>query len=305
MTIAVGVLSLIVIVLILYIVFIQRQLRSINRQLHKRLTENTRQPISLELLNKELNAVAIHINKCLKAEETLRLNGIREEKNFKELITNISHDLRTPLTAIKGYQELIARSELNKDQRKKLQIAQKHAAELGRLIEHFFEYSYLIHAEPELNIERVNLANLIAECLAASVAALEERKLAVQLAEMPSLFVSTDKSMVTRIIQNLIRNCVQHAAEKIEVSLRANAGSLVISFKNPVKNAAAIEVNRLFERFYTGDKARNGSTGLGLHIVRLLAEQLGGRTGAALENRELEIWVELPASKECVDLLIK
>ena len=85
----------------MYIIFLQLQLRSINRQLDKRLTEKTRQPISLELFSKELNALAVNINKALKAEETLRLNILGEEKRFKEMIANISHDLRTPLTAIK------------------------------------------------------------------------------------------------------------------------------------------------------------------------------------------------------------
>ncbi len=84
-------------------------------------------------------------------EELLRLDSIREEKRFKELIANISHDLRTPLTAIKGYQQLIEKDELNDNQREKMQIAQKHAHELEKLIEHFFEYSYLVTTELKLN----------------------------------------------------------------------------------------------------------------------------------------------------------
>ena len=166
LVIVVGILSILIILFTLYIIFLQLQLRSINRQLTKRLTEHTRQPISLALINKELNALAVNINKCLKAEENLRLEAIREEKHFKEMISNISHDLRTPLTAIKGYQQLMEKGMLLSDQRQKLQIAQKHADELGVLIEHFFEYSYLVNAEPVLQIERINLTNLVTECLA-------------------------------------------------------------------------------------------------------------------------------------------
>ncbi len=293
MTIVIGTLVILTTLLTLYIAFLQRQLRNINQQLDKRLTEHTRQPIRLELLSKELNTLAIHINKCLKAEETLRLKGIREEKSFKELIANISHDLRTPLTAIKGYQQLIGNTELTDDQQKKLQIAQKHADELGRLIEHFFEYSYLLNAEPTLNIERMNLSNLVAECIAASVTTLEENHLTVHLEETPPIFVLADKEMVTRIIQNLIRNCVQHANGNIEVRLLAT-DKAVLSFRNPIKNASVMDVKRLFDRFYTGDKARSNSTGLGLSIVKLLAEQMGGRTGASIQDEFLEIRVELP-----------
>lgn len=268
-------------------------MRNINRQLNKRLTERTRQPIRLELLNKELNTLAININKCLKTEENLRLKGVREEKNFKELIANISHDLRTPLTAIKGYQQLMERGDLNDDQRKKLQTAQKHADQLERLIEHFFEYSYLLNAEPELYIERINLTNLVVECLAASVTTLEDNNLAVHLEETPPLFVLADKEMITRIIQNLIRNCVQHSHGDIEVRLLAT-DKAVLLFKNKIKDASVMDIKRLFDRFYTGDKSRSNSSGLGLSIVRLLAEQMGGSAGASLQDGFLEIRVELP-----------
>ncbi|WP_253187299.1 HAMP domain-containing sensor histidine kinase [Paenibacillus sp. GP183] len=288
-----GTLVILIILLALYIAFLQWQLRSINRQLDKRLTEHTHQPVSLELVSRELNTLAANINKCLKAEEILRLKGIREEKRFKELIANISHDLRTPLTAIKGYQQLMGNGQLNDDQQKKLHIAQKHADELGRLIEKFFEYTYLLNAEPELHIERINLTNLVAECLAASVPALEDNNLAIQLEETPPIFVHADKEMVTRIIHNLIRNCIQHSNGDIQVSL-LTADKAVISFRNPVINASSIDVKRLFDRFYTGDQARSHSTGLGLSIVRILAGQMGGNTGASIQGGFLEIRVELP-----------
>ncbi|WP_232243074.1 sensor histidine kinase [Paenibacillus sp. GSMTC-2017] len=271
-------------------------MRSINRQLNKRLTEHTRQPIHLELMSRELNTLAIHINKCLKAEETLRLKGIREERSFKELISNISHDLRTPLTAIKGYQQLLAISDLTSDQQKKLHIAQKHANELGRLIEHFFEYSYLMNAVPELNIERINLTNLVIECLASSITVLEQNHLPVHFEESPPVYILADKELVTRIVQNLVHNCVQHAHGPIEVRLQTT-DKAVLSFKNAVKSASSIDVKQLFDRFYTADKARKSSTGLGLSIVKLLAEQLDGSTSASLEGSFLEIRVELPLSE--------
>ncbi len=176
MVIVVGAFILLIIILVSYIIFLQLQLRHINLQLTKRLMVHTRQPISLELINKELNALVININKCLKVEELLRLDSIREEKRFKELITNISHDLRTPLTAIKGYQQLIEKDELNDNQREKMQIAQKHAHELEKLIEHFFEYSYLVTTELKLNREHINLTNLVTECLTEFVMAFEKKQ---------------------------------------------------------------------------------------------------------------------------------
>lgn len=293
LVIVIGILSILIILLVLYIIFFQLQLHNINNQLIKRLTENTRQPVRLELMNHELNSLAVNINRCLNAEENLHLNSIKEEKNFKEMIANISHDLRTPLTAIKGYQQLMAKEPLTHDQQEKLQIAQKHADELGNLIEHFFEYSYLLNAEPELHPISINLTNVVTECLADEVSLFEEHGLAVHIEESPQVFVYADKEMIVRIIQNLIRNCVTHSVGDVTVKISASK-TAVVSFKNPLENSAAIDVDRLFDRFYTGDPSRHKTTGLGLSIVKLLAQRMGGSTGARLQDNVIEIWIELP-----------
>lgn len=290
---AVGILSILFVLTILYLILIQLQLRNMNRQLVKRLKEHTRQPVSIDMINKELNILAANINLCLKAEEQLRLDGIREEKRFKEMIANISHDLRTPLTAIKGYQQLMEKDELTKEQQEKLSVAKKYTDELGSLIERFFEYSYLVNAESELKLERVNLTNLVTECLAEAVERFEDNDLRVMLAEAPSIYILADLQGTIRIIQNLIRNCIAHSAGDITVQLKSGKNA-VISFRNPVKKGIEIDVKQLFDRFYTADKARSKSTGLGLSIVKLLAEQMGGSVNAELNNDSIELCVELP-----------
>lgn len=294
MTLAIVILSFITFILFLYISVLQRQLQSINSQLKKRLKSNSRQPVTVELINKELNNLAESINQCLKAEETLRLESVKEEKRFKELIANISHDLRTPLTAIKGYQQLLEKSTLTDEQREKLGISQKYAVELGTLIEHFFEYSYLLNAEQTLKPEKLNLTNLVTECLATSVNAFEEHGLKLLFEENAPIFVSADREMLVRIFQNLIRNCLAHSAGDVTVRLMT-AGA--VAFRNPVKDAQEIDTKRMFERFYTGDRARSKTTGLGLAIVKLLTEQMGGTVYAYFVDDQLEIKVELPIYK--------
>ena len=290
--IVICILIIIVLLLVLYIALLQHQFSNINRQLEKRLAGNIRQPISLQLINRALNQLTANINKSLKAEENLRLCSVREEKKFKELIANISHDLRTPLTAIKGYQQLLGSSELTEDQQKKLGIARKHADELGHLIEHFFEYSYLLNAESKLNIEKINLTYVVTECLAASIGTFEKRGLMVHIEETAPVFVLADQEMLVRIIQNLIQNCIAHSASNIIVKIFTMENA-IISFENSVENATEIDVNCLFDRFYTTDQARRKSTGLGLSIVKLLAEQMGGTVSASLQGEELTIVVEL------------
>lgn len=297
MSIAIGILIVIVFLLVLYIALLQTQLRRINRQLDRRMAENTRQPVSLELINRELNQLTTNINKCLKAEETLRLECVREEKQFKETIANISHDLRTPLTAIKGYQQLLEKGQLTDDQRKKLSVAQKHAEELGHLIDRFFEYSYLVNSELNPVYERINLTNLVTECLAGYVPSFEAQGLTVSLEETPPIFVMADREMTSRILENLIRNCLIHSNGNIEVKLSA-AENAVLSITNPVENASQVDVKRMFERFYTADKARSKTTGLGLAIVKLLTREMGGKVSAGLQKNQLTIKVEFPFNKK-------
>ena len=295
--IVICILIIIVLLLVLYIALLQHQFSNINRQLEKRLAGNIRQPISLQLINRALNQLTANINKSLKAEENLRLCSVREEKKFKELIANISHDLRTPLTAIKGYQQLLGSSELTEDQQKKLGIARKHADELGHLIEHFFEYSYLLNAESKLNIEKINLTYVVTECLAASIGTFEKRGLMVHIEETAPVFVLADQEMLVRIIQNLIQNCIAHSASNIIVKIFTMENA-IISFENSVENATEIDVNCLFDRFYTTDQARRKSTGLGLSIVKMLAEQMGGTVSASLQGEGLAIVVELPLCEQ-------
>lgn len=293
---AVVILGILIVILILYIAFLKLQLKSITKQLVRRLKEHTREPINIELLDHDLNVLASNINRCLKAEEDLRLNSIRDEKHFKEMIANVSHDLRTPLTAIKGYQQLMEKGGLDSEQEKKLKIAEKHADELGSLIEHFFEYSYLVNAEPKLNLSKINLNNLVAECIAASVSDFEKRGLSVNIKDTSYAFAAADREMTVRIVQNLIRNCIAHSMGDVEVTILTREKA-VVSFKNPVKNPDKIDTKRLFERFYTGDPAREKSTGLGLSIVKLLTEMMGGEVGADLDGNMIEIWFSLPLCK--------
>lgn len=296
MAIAIFMLSMVTLILILYIVLLQRQIKNINNQLGKRIERNTRQPISLEFINRELNQLTININKCLKAEENLRLESVREDKSFKELITNISHDLRTPLTAIKGYLQLMEKGDLTLDQKSKLSIAKKHTEKLGDLIEHFYEYTYFENAHQEPKKEKMNLTNLVAECLVDSIHSFEEHNLAIDFSEGPPIFILGDREMVTRILQNLIRNCLQHSFGTVKVILSSTEYAN-ISFRNPVNQNSKIETDRLFDRFYVADKARSNSTGLGLSIVKLLAEQMNGSVNASKQGEMLDIRVSLPLFK--------
>lgn len=292
MVIIIGILFMIILLLMGYIAFFQIQLRSMNQQMSKRFLEHTRQPISIELFNKQLNHLAHNINQFFKAEEVLRLEVVGEEKRFKEMIANISHDLRTPLTAIKGYQQLMEKEELTANQLQKLHIAQKHARALEELIEQFYQYSSALTADIHIHWERINLTNLVTECLAEYVASFEKEGMSVIVEEDNAVYAYADRLLTIRVIQNLIRNCLTHGEGHIRVKVYTDQYA-ILSFNNTVSNGSSIDINRLFDRFYTGDKARGNGAGLGLSIVRQLTEKMDGHVNATLDGSELGICVAL------------
>ncbi len=294
MEILVLILVIIIAILTIYILLLGRQFKSINRQLENRLIKCTKQPVSVEFIHRQLEYMVVNINNCLKAEEILRLNGIQEEKSFKELIANISHDLRTPLTAIKGYLQMLNKGELLSDQQMKLDVAIKYAGEMEQLISRFFEYSYLLSAESELTLETINLTNLVTECLAEAVPVFEEQHLMLCYEEPKAIFILGDKESLLRIIRNLIRNCNQYGKIRVEVHLSVENKQAALTFCNYIEEDSKLDPNRVFERFYTADKARGSQSGLGLSIVKILTERMGGNVSAALEQEKLMLRINLP-----------
>lgn len=290
-------LSIVLVVTVGYLVVVLRQIRSITHQLDRRANAGTHHVVSIELVNGQLEGMVARVNDTIRDAENAIARARRDEQRFRGLIADVSHDLRTPLTAVRGYQQILARTDLTDEQRAKLDVARRHADELGSLIDHLFEYAYLLEAEPEIVPERFNLTNLVGECLLASADELEDRGLEVRYHPVAPVHLTSDQERVTRIVQNLVRNAIQHAEEVLTVEVSAGERAR-IWFTNPVGSDQGVQADRLFDRFYTGDRSRARSTGLGLSIVRVLVEQLGGTAAARLDDGRLTIAVELPVSPD-------
>ncbi|MEO4052531.1 HAMP domain-containing sensor histidine kinase [Solibacillus sp. CAU 1738] len=277
--------------LLSYIFYLKRQLRSINEQLIQRLHEQNTQPITVELLNKELNSLVININRVLFDAQRSKSYIKREEKYYKEMVSNISHDLRTPLTAIKGYQQMLLKEQLTDEQLAKIKIAHSHVNRLEQLLETFFEFSYLLSNEDEPNRERINLTNILLETVAGAFAQFEQKGIEVNLPDSEPLIIHSDEEMVLRILQNLVRNSIMHAEGNVTIHTWVDKEFAYISFGNTMKDDFKIDPNQLFERFYTTDNSRRKSSGLGLSIVKLLAGKLGGSATAKIEDGMIEFLV--------------
>ncbi|MEB2299538.1 HAMP domain-containing histidine kinase [Lysinibacillus xylanilyticus] len=286
-----GVAIGVIVGLLFYIFYIQRQLRLMNVQLSQRLHEQYTQPIRVELLNKEVNQLVANINRILIESQKSRSYIKREEKYYKEMISNISHDFRTPLTAIKGYQQMLLKEPLTEKQRAKLVVAQKHVGRLEQLVETFFEYSYLQSNEDQPKMNRINISNIVFEEIAGAFAQFEQQGIAVNLPKFEPLIINSDEEMLLRIVQNLVRNSIMHAQGDVIIRMWLEEEHAYICFQNPIDENMQLSPNQLFDRFYTTDNSRRKNTGLGLSIVKLLAEKLGGSATAKIEDGMIEFLV--------------
>ncbi|MFF5995129.1 HAMP domain-containing sensor histidine kinase [Lysinibacillus sp. KU-BSD001] len=279
---------------IFYIIYLQKQLRNVNRQLAHRLQQKSEQLIQIQLFDDDLNELIKNINRLMQNEQESRLSSKREARYYKEMVSNISHDFRTPLTAVKGYQQLLLQDTLSDEQRAKLVVAQKHVLRLEQLVETFFEYSYLLSSEEQPTCQRIIVNQLIIETVAGVFTQLEERGLAVSLpSDKMQIVMYSDEEMVVRIVQNLLRNCIAHSNGNVEINYWQDDIHTFITFKNPIEVNDVADPNMFFNRFYTTDRTRRKNTGLGLSIVRLLSEKLGGSAIAQIENGQIIFTITL------------
>ena len=233
-----------------------------------------------------------HLRK-LASEINIQLRLLRKERHryqqgdleLKEAITNISHDLRTPLTAINGYLDLLEREEKSETVHCYLSQIQNRTDVLKNLTEELFRYS-VVTSFQELKPERMDVVRALEESLLSFYAVMQEKGIQpeIELPEEP-VFRELDAGAVNRIFSNIISNALKYSDGDLSVVMDKNG---CVTFSNTAHNLNYVTVGRLFDRFYTVEASRN-STGLGLSIAKLLIERMGGSIGAIYNNDKLQI----------------
>lgn len=208
-------------------------------------------------------------------------------------MTNISHDLRTPLTAICGYLDLLEKEEKSENAERYIGIIRNRSEMLIRLTEELFRYSVILAGENHTPWEPVDLNRALEESVAAFYTALSERNITPRI-RMPEEKVIRilDGSALSRIFSNLLQNAVKYSGGDLEITL---SGTGEIVFANTAPGLDEIQLGRLFDRFFTVESARK-STGLGLAIARDLAERMGGSISAEYGEDRLRICICFPDS---------
>lgn len=280
-----GAFAVVIIILAIKIRMMQKSMDEICLCLSEHLSSDTNQLITVSSSDKHVRRLASEIARQLAELRRQRRQYINGDRELKEAVTNISHDLRTPLTAICGYLELLEAEEMTDNTRRYVEQISNRTEALKALTEELFRYS-VVSSVSDLNYEAVNLGRVLEDTLISFYGAFEQKNITPNISLPDGVIIRfLDKSALSRIFGNIISNAVKYSDGDFSVTM-TDAGE--ITFSNTASELSSVDVGKLFDRFYTVDSARK-STGLGLSIAKLLTERMGGFISADYKGNTLSI----------------
>ncbi len=287
----VGIMAVIVIALLVKIRSLQKAAKEIETAFADRLITDTNTLIDISSGDRYVRGLANAINIQLRKLRAERHRFEQGDIELKNAVTNISHDLRTPLTAVCGYLDLLEQEEKSENVERYLEIIRNRADLLTELTEELFRYSVIISGESCGEPEAVVINGVLEESIAAFYTTFNERGIVPDI-RMPEkkIIRALDRSALTRVFSNLLNNVSKYSSGDLEIVM-TDEGK--ITFTNTALGLNEVQVGRLFDRFYTVEAARK-STGLGLSIAKTLIERMNGSISAKYENGRLSICIELP-----------
>lgn len=279
-------LLVIIFALLLKIFYMRKAIKEIKRGFSEKLYTDTNTPIMLSSYDKLVSSLANDINVELKELQKQKHRYIQGDKELKNAITNISHDLRTPLTTICGYLSLLDKEEKSEHIARQLSIIKNRTFALKQLVEELFRYTTIISDTENSVYTETVINNVLEDCISSYYAIFKEKGITpnINLCEQ-KIVRSVDKTALLRIFNNVIDNAIKYSEGDLTISLFEN-GKIV--FSNHTSDLNEIQIGKLFDRFYTVNTARK-STGLGLSIAKALIEKMDGNISADYSNNVLSI----------------
>lgn len=289
MVIALVICIVIILVLSIKLYFMKKAVKEIAGEYEKRMKLDTNTLIGISSHDKDMKRLANDINRTLK-EVRQAYHKYREgDREIKLAVTNISHDLRTPLTAICGYLSFIKKLDKSEELERYFDIIEDRALYMKKLTEELFEYSVIISSETSVEKEDVWMNRLLEDCIMEHYAVLAEKGIALEVDTTEERIVrQVNGTQMERVFSNLINNALKYSDGDLTIVM---TGEGVITFSNMAKALDKLHVEKLFERFYTVESAWN-STGLGLSIARKFVKENGGVITAEYDDDRLTIRIE-------------
>ena len=286
--IIIGALLLVCIVLIIRIYLIKKSIKETEKSLENILKTDTNNLITVS--DKSVKNLASFLNRELKNLRKERLQYENGNQELKRTITNISHDLRTPLTAIRGYVDLLQEENLPQKGEEYLKIINKKVGELTELTRQLFDFSKTIDTDMDLVKENSCINELLEETLVGYYPIFKEKNIVPEISICEEkVYREINKASITRVFENIFSNVVKYSNGNFKVELKSD-GKII--FSNNATSLDATTVQKIFDRYFSVENAKE-STGIGLSIAKQLVELNGGSISADYVKNVLVIEVRL------------
>ncbi len=287
-----GVLSAIVLILCVKIYTWKASVTEIRAELADWLKTDTNTLISVSSNDRQLRLLAAELNKQLRLLRRLRRQYLNGDRELKDAVTNISHDLRTPLTAICGYLDLLETEEKSEKVTRYVMAIQNRAEVLKQLTEELFRYSIIMSVQEPMQLEPLGVNGILEESLVSFYAALTKHGITPQIDITEKKIIRTlNRTALLRVFGNILNNAIKYSDGDLKVVL-LETGEII--FSNTAQNLNDVQVGKLFDRFFSVETARN-ATGLGLAIAKTLVEQMHGMITAQYRDGILSVCIDFPA----------
>lgn len=279
----IAILCIVIFALLAKIHILRKSINEITDAFQEKLATETNTLIDVSSRDPYVLKLASDINVQLRLLRKERQQFQQGDIELKEAITNLSHDLRTPLTAINGYLDLLDREDKSDEVNRYISLIRDRSEALKSLTEELFRYS-IVTSVQNISLERIDLVRALEESLVSFYGVFKERNIEpeIRLPEEP-VWKTLDKEAISRVFSNIISNAIKYSEGDFSVSMTESG---VITFSNIARKMDAVSVGRLFDRFYTVETGGN-STGLGLSIAKILVNRMNGSISAEYKDSRL------------------
>ena len=296
MYIIIGILAGIIILQSIIIWKYQRQVKDICRQLAFLMKHDSNMLIHREFDLGGIGMLSDRLNDLLELRRKEKQYYQEKETLIADTYTNLSHDIRTPLTSLDGYFQLMEACENVEEQRRYLSIIHERIHSLNEMLEELFMFTKLKNESYRLELTSCCINRILKETVFSYYDDWVRREIQpdIQITE-EQLYIDGNKQGLSRIIQNVIKNGLDHGEKKIRIVLKREQNQAVLRISNQVTASEQIDIEHVFDRFYKADAARSKtSTGLGLSIAREFVRRMNGEIGAKIEENEFIVEMSFP-----------
>lgn len=285
-----GVLALVSFIRVL---LFKKEIRTFTQSMKSINPTETNIQLRVGTQNKELVALAMEINALYTLVAKEHADTVVEIAKVQQGMENISHDLRTPLTSIVGYLDILSKdSTLGKEQREYVEISLRKSLSLQKLVQNLFELSRLENGEYPFTIERLNVSTILQEELATFYDMFVKAGIEPEISiSDEALWAIGDRQAFSRIFANLLNNMIKHGNGRgIHISAKRENQKIRFLFENEAPDLSDSDIEQIFVRSFTQDRVRNKeNTGLGLSITKEFVEQMDGEISAKKVGNLLQL----------------